>query len=140
LQKNQPSCNTTVVVSGLLSPNGPPGRLVDSILAGRLRIAVDDRILTEYREVLLRPKFRFNANQVEAFLRLMAFQDHVTAFPVKGMKALDPDDNKFLEVAAATSNQTLVTGNIRHFPRELRGGVRVVSPAAAWEGLVALGQ
>lgn len=130
--------DTNVVVSGLLSPHGPPGRLVDSILAGSLRIAVDDRILSEYREVLLRPKFRFDFDQVETFLRLMAFQEHVAAFPVKGMKALDADDTKFLEVAAATRNRVLVTGNTRHFPRELRGGVQVVSPLAAWDLLANL--
>ena len=48
--------DTNVLVSGLLSPAAPPGRLLDVLLARRLRLAVDDRVELEYREVLARPR------------------------------------------------------------------------------------
>jgi len=51
--------DTNVIVSGLISPLGPPGRIVDALLARKLLIAVDDRILQEYREDMGRPKFLF---------------------------------------------------------------------------------
>lgn len=127
--------DTNVVVSGMLSPHGPPGRLIDSLLARRLRLFVDDRILHEYREVLARAKFRFDTDRVNAFLRIMAFQIPVSAFPVKGLKASDPDDTMFLEVAAASERNTLVTGNTKHFPPAGRGIVRVLTPAEAWAEL-----
>ena len=44
--------DTNVLVSGLLSPFGPPGRIVDLLQAGGLRLAADDRIEAEYRDVL----------------------------------------------------------------------------------------
>jgi len=124
--------DSNVVVSGLLSPNGPPGRLIDALLARKLRLVYDDRILHEYREVLARAKFRFDAERVSAFLRIMAFQIPVSAFPVKGLKASDSDDTMFLEVAAASKGKTLVTGNMKHYPHASRGTVRVLTPAEAW--------
>ncbi len=124
--------DTNVVISGLLSPNGPPGRLIDALLAQRLMVVVDDRILHEYREVLARAKFRFDPDRVNTFLRIMAFQIPVSAFPVPGLKASDPDNTIFLEVAAASEGKTLVTGNTKHFPSVSRKTVRVVTPAEAW--------
>lgn len=124
--------DTNVVISGLLSPHGPPGRLLDAILARKLHVVYDDRILHEYREVLARAKFQFDAERVRSFLRIMAFQIPVSAFPVKGMKASDPDDTMFLEVAAASDGKTLVTGNTKHFPPAHRRTVRVLTPAEAW--------
>ncbi len=124
--------DTNVVISGLLSPNGPPGRLIDALLARRLVIAYDDRILHEYREVLERAKFRFDAERVRTFLRVMSFQVPVNAFPVKGLKASDPDNAMFLEVAAASEGKTLVTANMKNFPPAGKGKVRVLTPAEAW--------
>lgn len=128
--------DTNVVVSGLLSPHGPPGRLLDAILARKLRIVYDDRILREYREVLERAKFRFEAGRVSSFLRVMAFQFPVSAFPVEWLKSSDPDNTMFLEVAAASDGKTLVTGNTKHFPPARRGTVRVLTPAEAWAEFV----
>jgi putative PIN family toxin of toxin-antitoxin system len=130
--------DTNVVVSGLLSPAGPPGRLVDVLLGRRLRLAFDDRVEWEYREVLARPRLGIEAVRREAFLAILQFQEHVTAMPWPHRPPPDNDDVMFLEVALQTSGPTLVTGNLRHFPRGCRGPVRVTSPRAAWTELVAL--
>ena len=52
--------DTNVIVSGILNPHGPPGRVVDALLSGNNSALHDDRILSEYREVLLRPTFGFS--------------------------------------------------------------------------------
>jgi putative PIN family toxin of toxin-antitoxin system len=123
--------DTNVIVSGLISPLGPPGRLLDAVLARKLLLAVDDRILREYREVLSRPQFRIDATRLDAFLAIMVHQVHVSAPTVKGLSASEPDDTVFLEVAAASTDLTLVTGNLKHYPIRGRGTVRVVIPADA---------
>jgi len=128
--------DTNVLVSGLLSAKGPPGRLVDAILAQRLIIAFDDRIFCEYREVLARPRFSFQAVDVAAFWEILPFQKHLVAMPMEGLKASDDSDTKFLEVAAATESKILVTGNERHYPEKTRGAVRILSPREAYELLV----
>jgi predicted nucleic acid-binding protein len=42
--------DTNVLVSGLLSPFGPPGVIVSLTAAGRLSLCYDARILAEYAE------------------------------------------------------------------------------------------
>ncbi len=130
--------DTNALVSGLLSPSGPPARLVDAVLGRRLRLAVDDRIEMEYREVLARPRLGIPRGRRDAFLAVLLFQLHVTARPWPYAAPPDEDDRPFLEVAAGTGDLSLVTGNLRHFPPACRGPVRVLSPRAAWETLVGL--
>ncbi len=130
--------DTNVLVSGLLSPSGPPGRLVDVLLARRLRLALDDRVELEYREVLARPRLGIEPDRREAFLAMMQFQEHVTALPWPHRAPPDGDDAIFLEVALQTSARTVVTGNLRHFSPACRGPVTVWSPRAAWDHFVQL--
>ncbi|NCC53020.1 MAG: putative toxin-antitoxin system toxin component, PIN family [Spartobacteria bacterium] len=125
--------DTNVIVSGLLSSVGPPGRLIDMVLSRRLHMVVDDRIEDEYRCVLSRPKFSLNAARLGAFLAILQFQNRVIAAPWTYPPALDPDDTFFLEAAMYASDHVLVTGNLKHFPEACRGPVRVMSPRDAWQ-------
>ena len=63
--------DTNVLVSALLSPFGPAARILDLILAGDVRLAYDDRIMAEYRQVLARPKFSFDPQAVADVLAYM---------------------------------------------------------------------
>jgi putative PIN family toxin of toxin-antitoxin system len=123
--------DTNVLVSGLLSPDGPPGRLVDAVLARELRLALDDRIEKEYRTLVARPKFRFEASDLARVLGILSYQQHFTVTSSAGLVAAEPADTKFLEVASATAAKVLVTGNLKHYPRTGRGKVRVMTPAEA---------
>ncbi|MCC7264933.1 MAG: putative toxin-antitoxin system toxin component, PIN family [Candidatus Latescibacteria bacterium] len=121
--------DTNVLVSGLLSPYGPPGELVRLVAVGALQVCYDARILTEYREVLLRPLFSFSLVQVETLLeQIKAGGLTVGARPLSAPLP-DPDDEVFLAVALAGPAPHLVTGNTKHFPVKSRQGVQVVSPA-----------
>lgn len=130
--------DTNVLVSGLLSPFGPPGRLVDLLQMGRLRLVTDDRIEAEYREVLARSRLGIERVRREAFLAILQFQEHVTALPWTHPAPPDEDDIMFLEVALRTLERTLVTGNVRHFPPRCRGPVTVCSPRAAYDRFLRL--
>lgn len=125
--------DSNVIVSGLLSPLGPPGRLIDVLLSRRLRLALDDRVELEYREVLARPRLGIERERREACLAVLQFQEHLTAMPWPHEAPPDADDTVFLEVALQTSTRVLVTGNLKHFPSACRGPVTVLQPRAAWE-------
>ena len=122
--------DTNVLVSGLLNPFGPPGRILQLLAAGELSVCYDARILCEYRGVLSRPAFGFRSDQVDGLLeQLRAAGEPVAAVPL-ARRLPDRDDEPFLEVAAAAAVEYLVTGNLRHYPARARGQVRVVSPAS----------
>jgi len=122
--------DTNVLVSGLLSPYGPPGEIVRLVSSGSITLGLDARILSEYAEVLLRPRFAFDGDAVGALLDNVVFRGTMAASSPLVERLPDPDDEPFLEVARACDAEFLVTGNLSHFPAELRQGVLVVSPAA----------
>ena len=121
--------DTNVLVSGLISPHGPPGRIVDLLREGVLQLVVDERILWEYQDVLTRPQVtryftREDMTTITDFFR----HSSERIVPVHICGGLpDPGDIPFLEVAA-TAGVALVTGNARHFPVEERGAVCVQAP------------
>jgi uncharacterized protein len=120
--------DTNLLVSALLSPFGPPARMLDLALSGEIRLAYDDRVMAEYREVLARPKFGFAPEDVADLLAFLeADGEPVTARPLP-RELPDADDLPFLEVAAETE-AILVTGNTAHYPASVRGTVVVLTPA-----------
>ena len=128
--------DTYVVVSALLKADSPPARLLAAVLRGDLTIAFDARILTEYRDVLLRPKFGFNPTRVEFVLEAIERDGIAVAALAWALPLPHPDDCKFLEVASALEQPVVViTGNIRHFPAESCGSVRVATPREFLEQL-----
>ena len=60
--------DTNVMVSGLLTPYGASSEIVLMVAGGILQVCYDARILTEYREVLLRSKFGFKREDVDDLL------------------------------------------------------------------------
>ncbi len=121
--------DTNVIVSGLLKPYGHPAEIIRLLLIGHIRISYDSRILTEYLEVLNRPKFKLNGKNTSIFIKEIEKLGHLeTSLPLK--KSLpDPDDNMFLETALAGNVECIITGNLNHYPEKLCSGMRVLSPA-----------
>lgn len=125
---NRAVFDTNVLVSGFLSPHGPPGRIVEGLRAGTFQAVLDDRIFHEYAEVLARPNFGLPQSEIEIVLNIIrekAF--HIESFHMaRGMP--DQDDAPFLECAQA-ADVPIVTGNLRHFPKSVCGEVKILTPA-----------
>jgi len=122
--------DTNVLVSGLLNPHGPPGRIVDIVVLGELTLLVDDRILAEYEDVIRRPKFGFDISDIWTLtLFIENNSEHISAPPLD-LRLKDPADLPFIEVAVAGAADALVTGNAKHFtPQARKTGLTVLSPA-----------
>lgn len=120
--------DTNVIVSGLLHSFGSSGEIVRMVASGDLQLCYDMRLLSEYKEVLLRPKFSFDAVDVHDLLAQIEFCGFIVTATPLAKRLPDPDDEPFLEVALAGKAQCLITGNLKHYPANKRQGISVVSP------------
>ncbi len=121
--------DTNVLDAGLLSPFGPCAEIVRMVSSGGLTLYFDARILSEYSEVLRRPKFQFHIDKVIALLDHIEHRGEVVASSPLSHPLPDSGDQPFLEVAIAGQAVCLVTGNQAHYPPKLRQGVKVLSPS-----------
>jgi putative PIN family toxin of toxin-antitoxin system len=115
--------DTSVLVSALLNPSGAPARVFALVNHEKVAPHFDARILAEYREVLARDQFGFDQGAVRAVLAAFSAFGQATAPPPLASLEPDPDDTPFYEVAVA-SEAVLVTGNLKHYPKD----PRVTSP------------
>ena len=111
--------DTNVIVSSMLKHDSIPGRIVDLIVLDTIVPLLNEEILSEYFDVLIRNKFGFNKENVSKVLssikekgiflnRKQALEDFI-----------DEDDIVFYEIvmsAKSTMDAYLITGNIRHYP------------------------
>ena len=109
--------DTNVIVSALLTshPDSPTATLLNMVLDGTIIPLYNEEIISEYCEVLARPKFGFSSQQISsvvAAIRLGINAERVCS----GFEFPDPDDAVFYEVALSIEESFLVTGNLKHFP------------------------
>ena len=98
-----------------------------SVASNVVSICYDVRIISEYREVLARPKFQFDPARVQALIDQIERGGEVYSTQPITDDLPDMDDAPFLEVAIA-GKACLVTGNTRHYPPDCRKGVQVMTP------------
>ena len=115
----------------MLSHAGPPGKLVDAIETGLLVPVFSEPILFEYLEVLLRPKFQFEREDIAVLMESL----YLSGILVDELKIDTSEFNDVRDVpfytAAIQENSVLITGNLKHFP--LDGPVEVLTPRLAFE-------
>jgi len=132
--------DTNVIVSGVLAGAGPSpkGRILDAMVAGRLRFVLSDALLAEYRQVLLRSAIarRHGLTEVEvdhlledlvvnALLREPPDIEEGDA-PVGGIDPPVAGDEHMVALLSVAPGAILVTGDLR-----LREAVAPRFPAAA---------
>lgn len=102
--------DTNIMVSGYLG-----GRLKAIIVAwksGKFTLVVSKAIINEYFEVLRRPKFKIEPEEIEDFSALLLTKaDYV--IPMESFKVVedDPSDNIFIEAAVAGKAKLIVSGD-----------------------------
>ena len=120
--------DTNVIVSGLLSPFNPSGHIVKLLTAGKLVALYDSRIISEYKDVMLRPKFDFNLEHMGALLEQIECAGEIVACEPLSYPLPDREDEPFLEAAFSGKAACLITVNLRHYPVRVCQSIRVLSP------------
>lgn len=101
-----------VIVSGLLNPGGPPGRLLDAWVDGEFELVVSPRLLDELTDVLSRPKLasRLEGALVGEMLRLVREAAVMASDGPPAEVCRDPDDDYLVALAVGTGS-LLVSGD-----------------------------
>ena len=107
--------DTNVLVSAFWSRNNNPAKIIELVQNGIITTCYDNRIIKEYKEVLLRPKFGFEIWEVNSLLSQIIHDGLSVVAKFIDMPFIDEADKKFYEVATQC-NANLITGNIKHFP------------------------
>ena len=108
--------DTSVLVSAVISPNGPNAELLDYIAAKELRPYVTEAVLEEYSRVFEYERLKHLDKRRIALLRDLLRRTAVTVKP-RGRLSISghEDDNRIYECAAAAGAHYIVTENTKHF-------------------------
>ena len=118
--------DTNVVVSAMLTHNAdsPTRLLFNKVAEGQVIPMLNDSILEEYEEVLMRPKFKLASKDVSEVCRLFDLRGIKYVPEIPGRDFIDPDDQIFYETYLMRDDAYRVTGNLKHYPSE----PRILSP------------
>lgn len=119
--------DTNVLVSYLLTRNRESSvvKIMELVKEGTILPLLHAEIIKEYNEVLRRIKFDIPEQTINDLIGYMTSlgkycdrKESTESFP-------DPDDIVFYEVSLSVEDSYLITGNLKHFPKN----GHVVSPA-----------
>ncbi len=103
-----------VLVSALISPDGPPAQILDRWREGQFDLVVSERLLDELQDVLFRRKFRAFADEVDAraYVEALRGQAVLAADPADVPRLTrDPDDDYLVALARAAEVDVIVSGD-----------------------------
>lgn len=121
--------DTNVLVSAALRENSLPAFILVHVIAGDIALVTCPVVANEYVVVFRRPKFarwRFPPGWLDFVLSsAIHVRRDPSPWPVRGP---DEDDLVFLALVHQ-QGATLVTANSRDYPKAIRRGVEVLTPA-----------
>lgn len=106
--------DTNVIVSGILTgeQNAPTARILDSMLAGRIPFLISVELLTEYREVLLRPKIRQRHRLSETEIDQVLTDLAANGIPIGSRPEVRREGDDYLRwVLESDTSAILITGD-----------------------------
>jgi len=116
--------DTNVVVSAFINPGGKPSQIMNIVLSRRAELYYNSAILSEYESVMLRPKFsgKIDSGNIQRFISLL--RSIGTSYcPLPDTTRLSPaglsdESDRIFYDTAIGSGSILISGNIKHFPKE----------------------
>ena len=121
--------DTNVLISGILF-GGNPRQILELVIQGKIDAYISPAILTEFKEVLIRPKF--GLTHEKCFSIAKEIEDiFCFVFPKIPVDLIrdDPDDNNILECALAADVKYIITGDPHLLKLASFEKIKIISPA-----------
>lgn len=108
--------DTNVLLSGLMFPDGAPGRIVAAWREARFQVVISVHQLAEIGRALAYPKIRrildWDDARIEQFIRQLYVRAEIVDLGGTSVEVpLDPDDAPILATLVAARGDALVTGD-----------------------------
>jgi hypothetical protein len=128
--------DTNIIVSALISNSIPTNILYEIVLTKKVQTCLTEEIFAEYVEVMNRGKFvKYTNFKTKADIVLNKLRE-ISRFYKTDRKIdilSDTSDNKFLELAAVSSADYLITGNTLDFHMTEFEYTRILTPREFWD-------
>ena len=120
--------DTNVFVSGVFF-SGPPFEILDAWRHGRLTLVVSPEILAEYERVGQELADESPTVDIAPILELLLCKGEIVSAPALAEQICsDPDDDKFLACAMASSTRVISSGDKALRKTSGYAGIEVLSP------------
>lgn len=124
--------DTNVLLSGLMFPDGAPGRVVAAWREARFELVISVHQLAEIGRTLAYPKIRrildWDDRAIEQFIRQLYIRAQIVDLDKVSVEVpADPDDAPILATLVAAKADVLITGDGDLLA--LRGQYAILSPA-----------
>ena len=124
--------DTNIVISGLISLDGPPARVLDMWVEGRISVCVSPALVEETLSVITRPKFKSlgTVDERQAIITgLFEHADIVLPSTIITVIENDDADNRVLECAVSGGVDVIVSGDSHLLDLGTYEGISIVTPA-----------
>lgn len=125
------TADTNTLVSGL-GWSGPPSQIIDTVLAGQVRLVTSPPLLQELARVLAYPKLAGVFDDPATLVTAVAQAAEVVEPAVRVTVLADEPDNRVLEAAAAGLASLIVTGDKAMLALGSFMASRSSPPPSAW--------
>jgi len=109
--------DTNVLVSSQICAKGCPSEIVTLIRINKLQPYYNTEIMNEYNRVLRYPRLQITPREISVIVNLILRKGIVMETEKSTVKMIDESDRKFYDLHKA-ADAILITGNIKHFPKE----------------------
>lgn len=122
------TADTNIYLSALIW-GGKPLQLLESAIAGEIRLAISDAILNETLRVM-RGKFRLSEERIAVAKQYIeGCTDRVVVTQVLNVISEDPSDDRILECAVSAGADVIVSGDKHLLRLKQFGRIRIVTLA-----------
>ena len=123
--------DTNVFVSAFMThnPNSATTKVVAELVKGAIKPLYNAEIIAVYKEVLSRAHFHISPSRIDTLVAFFYKNGIASDRAEYSGLFTDESDRVFYEICLSKEESFLVTGNLKHYPKE----PRVVTPAEMLE-------